>query len=390
MEKQLEGTLTDLINEAYLKIKQSLPYDTIQDFITNDKKTAEFIRTILQDKEFETPDKKSKIFALAETRTRHSAITFLIGLVLFQYENLENLILNSSYLRKAGGHNAAIHLWMLTALYHDYGYFLRDTQSGNIDWKIKVEYDLLKDSYPDSRLNALQQFSIYHKDVLAYTYEEINEYDQCSRKWRKQWNEIEKADHGILGGIQVFNRLIKRVINRTLPISQSELLEIKASCLTIAQHNIYKSDSPKRDKEYGEFLKKLHSTSKFVIDSSTPLLLLLSLVDTFECVKKLGKGKNKEQSLQTITVLSSIRLTVLQDELVIDFSELDKRVQEKNEEELKKNYGKYKDNLLNLEHWTSFVANKSGEHIISVKMNSSEYFRSQAANKNINVELIRI
>jgi len=386
-EESLKRPLIDLINEAYSKIKRDLPYDTVQDFIKDDKKTTEFIQSILQDKEFETPDKKSKIYALAETRARHSAITFLIGLVLFQYGNLGSLILNSSYLKKADGHNTVIHLWMLTALYHDYGYFLSDIQGENIDCKAKVKYDLLEDSYPDNRLKALRQFSTYHKDVFAYTYEEIEEYEKCSRKWRKQWkDENEKVDHGILGGIRIFDRLIKRIINRGLPVKENELLVIKASCLTIAQHNIYKSDSIQRDKKYGVSLKKLHSTSTFVIDSSTPLLFLLSLVDTFECVKRLSKGENKAQSLQTITVLSCINISVSQDELIIDFSELDKRVQEKENEELKKNYRNYKKNLLELKNWTSFTANEFGDGIIKVTINSLEHYRRQAALKNINTE----
>ena len=119
--------LIDLINEAYLKIKGSLyikgylSYNTIQEFITDDAKSTEFIRSILQDNEFETPNEGSELFNFTKTRARHSAITFLIGLALLKYGNFEEMISKSSYVQESDLHNPAIQLWMVTALYHDFG-----------------------------------------------------------------------------------------------------------------------------------------------------------------------------------------------------------------------------------------------------------------------------
>ena len=218
-----------------------------------------------------------------------------------------------------------------------------------VDCKSKVKYYLLDDAYIDESLKVLQQFSVYHSDVLAYTYDEIEKYDVCSRQWIKKYEE--KVDHGILGGIRIFDKLIKSSLKSGISSDGNELLAIKASCLTIAQHNIFKSESVEDDMHYGDSLKKLHSTSKFVINSSTPLLFLLCLVDTFECVKKLSKGENPEQSLEAITVLSSISLCVSQEEIVIDFSELDERVMRKERGQLQENYKIYKENILNLQNW---------------------------------------
>lgn len=368
--------LIELINEAYWGVKSGLPYDSVQDFITSDTKSTEFIRVILQDDEFEMPDKGSELYDLAKARARHSAITFLLGLTLFRYEDFEKMILDSSYVQKADGHNAAIRLWMLTALYHDYGYALTDINNGEVDHKSKIKYYLLDDSYPGEQQKILQQFSIYHKDAFAYTYDEIEKYDQCSRRfsWREQRKE--KVDHGILGGIRIFDRLIKRIIKKS-PRSRRELLIIKASCLTIAQHNIFKSGSPKDDKNYGDALQKLHSTSKFVIDQSTPLLLLLSLVDTFECVKKLSKGENETKYLETISVLSLITLSVSREELIIDFSKLEKRLRDKKSDELNRIYNDYKKNLWNLTHWTSFITSESDNGMIKIRMNTAERLSSQ-------------
>ena len=362
--------LIDLINEAYAGVKGDLPYASVESFITNDNKSAEFIRSILHDNEFEKKKKNSNLYALAKTRARHSAITFLIGLIFFKYLDFEEMILNSSYVQKYSGHSAAIRLWMITALYHDCGYFLEDIGNPEINYKSKVKYYLLDDSYMRDELKILEQFSIYYRDVLAYTYDEIENYDTCSRQWRKDL--AERVDHGILGGIHTFDQLIKRALKNEMPINRNELLAIKACCLTIAQHNIFKSESKERDAEYGSSLKKLHSTSEFVINSSTPLLLMLSLVDTFECVKKLSKSENMAHSLETLTVLSNISLFVSDEELIIDFSKLDQRVNGKDDVQLKTTYSKYKENLLKLKNWTSFIVNYSDNEAIKIKVDSSK------------------
>lgn len=372
-EKNQVRSLFDLANEAYVAIKGDLPYNDIDEFVRDGTESVKFIRAILRDDEFKLPDKKSGLYDIAKLRACHSAITFLIGLVFFKYEGFESMILNSSYVKKTDGYMGIVRLWMLVALYHDYGYSLSDIKNAMADIRSNIKYYLLNDVYSDKRLKDIQQFSKYHKDALAYTYDEIERYDLWSRQWRqKQEHGKEKVDHGILGGIRIFNRLI----NRTLKTPENwgyrnELLAIKASCLTIAQHNIYKSDSRERDFEYGTDLSKLHSTSEFVIDGNTPLLLLLSLVDTFECVKNLGKKENPREYLETHTVLSSIGVLISPDELTIDFSKLDKRIGSKKDENLKSTYMRYKENLLNLGHWTSFTVTDLDGGLMKIKMDPS-------------------
>lgn len=378
--------LIELINEAYRNIKGKLPYDAIQDFITDDAKSTEFIRSILQDDEFETPDEGNELFDFAKTRARHSAITFLIGLVLLKYGNFEKMISNSSYAHKADLHNSAIQLWMITALYHDYGYFLRDIQKEDVDFRTGVKYYLLDDSYSDDQLESLQKYSLHHKDAFAFTYGEIEEYDRCSRQFRWRKNVKEKVDHGILGGIRIFNRLIKRAKGGI--ITESDLIMIKASCLTIAQHNIFKSESVESDCDYGDALRKLHSTSTFAINADTPLLLLLSLVDTFECVKKLSKGENETSYLESISVLSSISLSVTEQELAIDFSQLIKRIEDKKSEELENKYKKYKENLLGLNQWTSLDVEETENETFRIRINTARNLSNHSVLDVLGKELV--
>lgn len=375
--------LIDLINEVYLDIKGDLPYPSVQSFIKDDTKSLEFIRSILHDDIFERPDDYGDLHKLAKARARHSAVTFLIGLTLFKYLDFEGMILSSSYIPKSTGRKAIDYLWMITALYHDYGYFTKDVKNREIDCKSKVKYYLLNDSYTNEVLKVLQQFSAYHSDVLAYTYDEIEEYDVRSRQLRQDREDYdEQVDHGILGGIYVFDWLIKKTLKNVMTINKNELIAIKTGCLTIAQHNIFKSESKTADMCYGPSLRKLHSTSKFIVNSSTPLLLLLSLVDTFECVKKLSRGENPKQSLKTITVLSSISLYVSQEEMVIDFSKLDERISEKNGEELKKTYKNYKENLLKLSNWTSFIVDNFDYKVIKIRMDYSKDFNNRTVTED--------
>lgn len=365
-------SLKEIINKEYSNLdNRNLPYTTIEEFIKDDTKSAEFIRLILRDDEFETPNVDNKLFRFAKTRARHSAITFLIGLALLKYGNFGKLISNSSFVYK---NDSVIQLWMITALYHDYGYFLKDIQKKDVDFRADVNYYLLDDYYVlddlylDNQLKLLQKFSLYHEDAFAFTYEEIEAYGRCSRQfyWRK--NTEEKVDHGILGGIRTFNHLLTKALAKTNKesISDNDLVMIKASCLTIAQHNIFKSESEEIDNIYGELLKKLYSTSSFVISTSTPLLLFLSLIDTFECIKKFSKSENEANYLKTITILSNIRLSVTEQNLVIDFSQLLKRIQDSGSKELKENYKEYKKNLLKLGHWTSFSVCELGNEVIKI------------------------
>ena len=110
----------------------------------------------------------------------------------------------------------------------------------------------------------------------------------------------------------------------------------------------------------------------FVIDANTPLLLLLSLVDMFECVKKLGRGENGSSYLETISILSNISLSVTEQELTIDFSKLLKRIQDKKSKELENNYKKYKENLLKLKQWTSLIVDEADNEVIRIRMNPAK------------------
>lgn len=287
------NTLMEQLNSVYMDIKANEPqlkFNKVEDFISDDGKAAEFIRAILQDDDFQPPDENSKLYKVAKVRACHTAITFLIGLVFLEFNNFDQRISDSFFPNEVKASDLVIRMWMITALYHDYGYYIDDLKDGKIDLKKGIKYYLLDDNYEGKSTDLLSDYSLHYQAGLAYTYDEIEAYDEYARKWHQQQNDEEKVDHGILGGVRIFHRLVSRA--KKVPTNETELIIIKTSCLAIAQHNIFKSSSRKDDKKYGERLKKLYFESDFVIGNNTQLLFLLCLVDTFECVKRLSKGGN--------------------------------------------------------------------------------------------------
>ena len=117
------------------------------------------------------------------------------------------------------------------------------------------------------------------------------------------------------------------------------------------RHNIFKSSSKECDRKYPEgLLKKLGHDSSFRINRKTPLLLLLSLVDTIECVKKFGKKDqedNGNKSFEALTVLKSIFVFSDKEKIEIDLSEFAKKMKKKGID--KEEYWK---SISTLSNWT--------------------------------------
>jgi len=352
-------TLEELINNALLKFGVTSEFQSVSNFIENDEKSAAFIRYMLGDNDYTLPSSQSDLYTFAKARARHSAITFLTGLAFSQFEGLFSSLHSTVPVPVSLYEKSALQkrLWLITSLYHDKAYYSELIKKATLDYSKQFKFNLLTDKYADSSLSILNNFSQKSPHALAHTYEQILLYDSYARAYhsnKKQQNpnETEMIDHGILGGMMVFNDLVRKYLKK--PTDDVDLLIFKVCCLTIAQHNIFKSDTPEHDKEYEDGLAYLHHDSEFRIGMNTPLLLLMSLVDTLECVKKLSKGQNENHSLQTLTVLSSINLIVEEETITIDYTRLHKEIEMKKDSELSKKYISYIDSVKRLEEWTDF------------------------------------
>lgn len=355
-------SLAELMNEELAQMNLPAEFNRLENFITDGKKSAEFIRFLLEDDSYRLPKEQDALYDTAEMRARHSAVTFLMGLVFRRFGGL----FEAFPVEENGNEKNAVHMWLITSLYHDKAYSSEYIKKPDLEYCEKFLPYLLTDDYEEG-YSELNGFSTRYPKYLAYTYEEILNYDKYARKYHQEKQSDEKLDHGILGGVAMFRDLARKVRKHG---ETEELPVIKACSLTVAQHNIYKSDGKNRDELYREYsLERLESTSDFRITPKQPLLLFLSLIDTVECVKKLSQRENSDKYLQTMTVLKNIKLDVQPDRLEIDFlpllEEVARKVSKKkgkrlNEERsLSEKFEGYLGNLKNLGKWTVFRAEEN-------------------------------
>lgn len=348
-------SLKELMEVELRNLENTHGFNRLEDFITKDDVSAQFITSLTDGFRFENPnDEKNELFSIAQTRARHSAVSFLMGLVFKKFGNIMKLIAEAFPFESIKGEDNSDSLWMLTSLNHDRAYTSIRLKNDELRYEEVFSYLLLEENYNEEFLKTLDGFHERFLAALAYTYSEIREYDKYARDYHREQTkgrDEERIDHGILGGFILFDELVRRQKSKSKPNSL-QLLQAKTCALTIAQHNIFKSCGSQQDKKYPlTLLKKLGHDSAFVIDESTPLLLLLSLVDTIECVKLFSKGTNEKEYLQTITVLESIKINVTVDRVDIDLSQLKERAEEK---ALSEKYERYLQNLKNFDKWTVF------------------------------------
>lgn len=252
---------------------------------------------------------------------------------------------------------------------HDLGYYtsyvIKDIPLSDV----KVKYNLFDDSLYFG-FDQLSEFSKKYPKVLKNNYERIKSYYEYSRKYhRNKKNHLEKCDHGIIGGYILYDRALSMLkpyeidVSKDIDMSlsdmnhkltQRDILFYKAASLTICQHNIYKSQRSEDDELYGNELKYLWTTGNYSIDRKHPLLLMLSLVDTVECVKNFSKSSDSSKSLQTLTVLENIELSVDRNNIFINYKKLDDFITKRKSDELKTIFEGCKQNIKSLSDWTEF------------------------------------
>lgn len=384
MEKSTE-TLYALMDKQLRNLDVPEEYRSLEKFIENDDTCVSFIQYILHDEEFTEPEPGSDIYKFAKARARHSVITFLMGLVLADFagitQEISECVAKVTRQVNIGKSTSYLKAWMITSLYHDKGYYSKYLSNDKLDYQKTFKHYLLTDYYNDQKLFCLNDFAKIHSYFFAHSYEQIACYDQYARGYHsRKEDSFERLDHGILGGILVFNDLVRKALKT--PKNDMDFLLAKACCVTIAQHNIFKSSSADKDKEYPIDLSYLYHDSPFRINIDTPLLLFLCLVDTLECVKKFSKEENEKSSLQTKTVLSSIALTINEDKICINLSELRRRINDKKNPTFSETYANYRKGVAGLHAWTAFnsvpLDDDSDTIIITLPKSSSLYDKQLA------------
>lgn len=354
-------SLFDLFNEILVKIceKEKLNYESISDFITDDKKAATFINSL-------SYDNANIILSgintdVSQARARHSVITLFLGYIFFEFAGIRDIIFKTynSIFENDNNNDICYKLWRDISINHDYGYFSSHLKNFSSRDSLGLKYDLLTSK------EIVE--SKFYKSTLKLDLLDLLNYFNYSIEYHKK-EKYEKVDHGILGACLIYSRELYEIFkenskNKIIKESQEKEKLIKSIylyyqivCLTIAQHNVFKSKNEESDKIYKKFnLNRLLSNSDYSVNLSTPLLGLLSLVDTIECVKKFSRSVSSESYLETITVLKNIDLEVTTSMITIDASKLYNIIRKKNTDSLKNTFETWISNITGIGKWTGFI-----------------------------------
>lgn len=88
MSEYIKKTLQELMDDELSQMNLPSEFGTLKSFINDGKKSAEFIRYVLEDKPYNILKNSSPLYETSELRARHSAVTFLLGLVFSKFEDL--------------------------------------------------------------------------------------------------------------------------------------------------------------------------------------------------------------------------------------------------------------------------------------------------------------
>ena len=213
MSAYAKKSLKELMDDELERLGLPKEFSRLEKFINSGKKSAKFISYLLKDSQYSIPNDNDSLYETAEIRARHSAVTFLVGLALRNFGDLFNkipAIVDHSQ-------DCAEHMWLTTSLYHDKAYSSTYVTRPDIDYRKKFLPYLLTDNLPDE-WSAINKFSIIYPGTLAYTYNEIEKYDEYAIEYHRENEKSgkEKRDHGILGGVMMFSDLENKAVKQGL------------------------------------------------------------------------------------------------------------------------------------------------------------------------------
>jgi hypothetical protein len=378
MERIIYKDLLTLFDEALRKVSafKEKEYASVLDFLTDDKKSAKFINDISFEGEY--------LFGVNETietaigRARHSVISHLLGIVLGDfcglYDTLCETLKSPTTIALVSQNKDFINflLWAITSQNHDYGYY-SNYISRKVDISdLKLKFNLLSD---DNLLDSKYLYGAFgdnYAGILKNNYVQINNYYSYSQFFHEETKSQEKNDHGILGALLLYDRISRLVFDEyqnsenkpsiSIPYGLTTLIH-KVACLTISQHNIFKSDTSYRDKIYKRFnLTHLLHNSDYYIGITSPILLLMSLVDSIEMTKCLSRKENDDKYLRTETVLKSMKVYVDLNNIYLDFRDLMEVVKAKNDVNLLNSFNRYLKNINDLSKWMNLNVKSKKKH----------------------------
>lgn len=359
--------LMDAIDECLM----AQGYDPISGVINNKEKCVRYINRIL-----ESVDNKVVIpFGLAldkyDFRVKHVLFSFGLGVLLAEFCNLDKVIENEY--RKYKVDAPFGYIWLTLCIYHDYGYFggISFLRSWDID-QIALDHSIFDFDFCTSRYSRHLYRAYYRKKYQSQNWDKAG-YDLTMNKYE------EIGDHGIIGGYLLFDKLyaseqkMKRssknhYINKILDqnngadnyvVCHPERIPLYQDiCYRIMEHNIWKGYGD------GQEFDEISEKNFIKINTSEPLLFLLSLVDTIEMTKKFCRytdsGKDKERSVFPKTLGQKVFIGVSSDKIKIYYGELRKFIKEHN---FADSITSWEDSVQGLKDWVQIHSEKDMNEI---------------------------
>ena len=335
----------------------------IMDVINSKEDSARYVRNELESK-YSLPNKDISLKKLRDglgNRINHILFTFSLGLLFSDFLGLKERIIEDyiPYFEIPGYTYGAkqnfiseehfklfqektfLSTWLIISLYHDYGYFFMDKDITNFD-EIDVTTDVFE--FKDEKeftLKYLYGLGKYFAQKCRYNKNEIKSYFNQKCIYNK--NDDEPFDHGIYGGIYLFDKVITAIKNKernndkkikmVMSIDENNIefdSMYQNICFRIIEHNIWIVDNN------NAHFKKWDTTSvpslipeNFKkIGRDEPLLMLLSIVDTFEFLKKFSKCDKRDDYVESRpkTLMKKLDLTVSKDFIEVDYKEFEKHL----------------------------------------------------------------
>lgn len=216
----------------------------------------------------------------------HINSVFFLGIIIYYNTNLQkkfNLSTNTP------GYKTFPFIWFLIALYHDNAYHIEK------NFNLLLENKTLENLYKNYNIKN-KLFNEY----LNFTSRIL--FDSCKDYYNYRINESKVIDHGLFGGIILFDRLIKIRQEKSQLLDPDSLFwgealeeQYKLAALAIATHNIW---MPERSQNslYSKYnLDKLINFKPLKFKDFN-FLYLLGIIDTIDPIKAFSEtGMNEKE-----------------------------------------------------------------------------------------------
>lgn len=342
-------------------------------------------------KEFALSYRFEEQYQLPTERAIHTVSGFFLGLLI------ENCINNTAHLSLISeNHFPFTYLWFLTYLYHDYGYCVTEREDCPIQYPQQapmpnqnydnykkchlVEYRALEkiknklgiDLSPFSQFKAfalspsgrrnnpnlecalLRELTQRNSTISGYpklnfsNNSIITNHQYPSRIITRYMNycinERHRVDHGIVGGLLFYDRMVKNYMmsyvsslneenatqnlsdfyykNRHFCSEQLTIFSYISDC--ILSHNIFKQSSKERE-NYEKYLlfDLLEENFKNINYDSNPLLYILAISDTIEPIKVFQQN---DKSLTAQEIAEAINIEYISETRSLSFSSNSKKI----------------------------------------------------------------